>query len=59
MTSSFSDKGRVAVLDWPEEISGSEIYDYIRARSPRNVIPISQVKSEPTSPTPYLSSLLF
>ena len=25
MTSSFSDKGRAAVLDWPAEISRSEI----------------------------------
>ena len=31
MTSGLSDKGRVAVLDWPAEISQSEIQDYMRA----------------------------
>ena len=48
MTSSISDKGRAAVLNRPVEISHSEIYDYMRARSAQNVIPISQVKLELT-----------
>ena len=45
MTSSFSDKGWAAVLNWPAEISHSEILDCMRTRSARNVIPISLVQS--------------
>ena len=48
MTSSINDNVRAAVLDPAAEISPNEIQDYIKARSARNVIPISQVKSEPT-----------
>ena len=47
MASSFSNKCLAAVLDPPVEISGSENYDYMRAKSSQNAIPISQVKSEP------------
>ena len=48
MTSSFNNKGRDAVLDRPAEISRSEIEDYMRAQSARNVISISEVRQEPT-----------
>ena len=44
MSTSFSYKGRAAILDLPTEISRSEFQDYMSARSPGNAIPISQGK---------------